>query len=157
MKPPQSDSIQVRETVPPINDYWNLFQTTGWNDEYGFTRTDLGKAISASWYCLSAYDSGHLVGIGRVIADGIHHALIVDIIVHPQFQRRGIGSLILDGLLKRCKENNIRDIQLFAAAGKYSFYEKHGFVSRPHNAPGMQYNYPHQSAAPPKSSFAGKV
>ncbi len=133
------NSIQYKEHLPAINEYWDLFNTTGWNIEYKFTAADLKKAIGNSWYALSAFDSGKLIGFGRVIADGVHHALIVDMIVHPQYQGKGIGSLLLEKLVKKCKEENIRDIQLFAAADRYGFYEKHGFEQRPHNAPGMQY------------------
>ena len=132
-------SLQYKEQLPAINEYWDLFNTTDWNNEYKFTITDLKKAIEKSWYALSAFDSDKLVGFGRVIADGVHHAFIVDIIVHPQYQSNGIGSLLLERLVTKCKEENIRDIQLFAAADKYGFYEKHGFEQRPHNAPGMQY------------------
>ena len=132
-------SLQYKEQLPAINEYWDLFNTTGWNNEYKFTIADLKNAIEKSWYALSAFDSDKLVGFGRVIADGVHHAFIVDIIVHPQYQSNGIGSLLLERLVKKCKEENIRDIQLFAAADKYGFYEKQGFEQRPHNAPGMQY------------------
>jgi len=79
-------SLQYKEQLPAINEYWDLFNTTDWNNEYKFTITDLKKAIEKSWYALSAFDSDKLVGFGRVIADGVHHAFIVDIIVHPQYQ-----------------------------------------------------------------------
>jgi hypothetical protein len=42
-------------------------------------------------------------------------------------------------LVKKCEDNKIRDVQLFAASDKYEFYEKHNFEKRPLNAPGMQY------------------
>jgi len=158
MKDQRPASFKTSEELPLIDDYWDLFQTTGWNDEYSFTKADLGIAIAHSWYRLSIYDSGTLVGFGRIISDGVHHALIVDIIVRPQYQNKGIGSFILDGLIEKCKSNRIRDIQLFAAADKHGFYEKHGFVSRPHNAPGMQYLYAREpDPAPPHSSFTGNV
>ncbi|GEM_PF-79595 len=134
------NNIRIKEQLPGTDDYWDLFATTGWNNEYNFSAADLAKAIANSWYAISAFDSGKLIGFGRVIADGLHHALIVDIIVHPEYQGIGIGTAILKGLLKRCKDEKIRDIQLFAAADKYGFYEKHGFRARPHNAPGMQYH-----------------
>jgi ribosomal protein S18 acetylase RimI-like enzyme len=139
MKTQFLDTVQFNEQLPNISDYWILFNTTGWNNEYNFTPADLKKAIGSSWHALSAFDSDKLIGFGRVIADGVHHALIVDIIVHPQYQGKGIGSLLLEKLVKKCREANIRDIQLFAAADKYRFYEKHGFEKRPQNAPGMQY------------------
>ena len=130
-----------KEELPAIEDYWDLFQTTGWNEKYEFSIDELSKAIKNSWYSISLYDSGKLIGFGRVIADGVNHALIVDLIIHPKHQRRGLGSKLLDKLVMRCKENNIRDIQLFAARNKYGFYEKFGFEKRPENAPGMQLKY----------------
>jgi ribosomal protein S18 acetylase RimI-like enzyme len=132
------DTIIFRETLPDIKDYWDLFQTTGWNEEYNFSIQDLTKAIQKSWYSTSLYDSNKLIGFGRVIADGVHHALIVDLIIHPDYQNMGLGSRLLDRLICRCKDNKIRDIQLFAAKDKYEFYEKFGFEKRPINAPGMQ-------------------
>ena len=140
-----TDKIQgiiiFKETLPDIKEYWNLFQTTGWNQEYNFSIQDLANAIQNSWYSMSIYDSDKLIGFGRVIADGVHHALIVDLIIHPDYQSKGLGSRLLDKLVSKCKKNKIRDIQLFSAKDKYAFYEKFGFEKRPDNAPGMQLRY----------------
>lgn len=130
--------IKFTDTLPKPEDYWDLFQTTGWNDEYNFTQQDLENAIKNSWYLNSIYDSDKLIGFGRVIADGVHHALIVDLIIHPDYQSQGLGSKLLDKLVTKCKDAKIRDIQLFAARDKFEFYEKFGFEKRPINAPGMQ-------------------
>ena len=130
--------ITFTDTLPNTKDYWDLFQTTGWNDGYNFAQHDLEKAIKNSWYSNSIYDSDKLIGFGRVIADGIHHAFIVDLIIRPDYQGKGLGSKLLHNLVAKCKEANIRDIQLFAAKDKYGFYEKFGFEKRPINAPGMQ-------------------
>ena len=73
-----------------------------------------------------------------MIADGVHHALIVDMIIHPDYQGQGLGSKLLDRLVTKCIYSKIRDIQLFAAKDKFKFYEKFGFEKRPINAPGMQ-------------------
>jgi ribosomal protein S18 acetylase RimI-like enzyme len=131
-------TIIFKETLPDIKEYWNLFQTTGWNQDYNFSVQDLANAIQNSWYSMSIYDSDKLIGFGRVIADGVHHALIVDLIIHPDYQSKGFGSRLLDKLVSKCKKNKIRDIQLFSAKDKYAFYEKFGFEKRPDNAPGMQ-------------------
>jgi ribosomal protein S18 acetylase RimI-like enzyme len=118
-----------------------LFQTTGWNQKFNFSIQDLANAIQNSWYSTSIYFSNDLIGFGRVIADGVHHALIVDLIIHPDYQGKGLGSKLLDRLVQKCKGNNIRDIQLFAAKDKSEFYEKFGFEKRPINARGMQLKY----------------
>jgi ribosomal protein S18 acetylase RimI-like enzyme len=127
------------QTYPPTPDqYFALFETTGWNNEYHLTPHDLAKVITSSWYMMSVYDEGQLVGFGRVVSDSIH-AMIYDLIVAPDYQRQGIGSEILTRLMNRCREAHVHDIQLFCAAGKRDFYERHGFVARPDDAPGMQY------------------
>lgn len=127
------------QTFPPTPDeYLALFQTTGWNEDYHLTAHDLAKVLKASAFMVSAYDEGRLIGFGRVMTDSIH-AMIYDLIVAPDQQRQGIGSEILKRLLTYCREAHIRDIQLFCASGKRTFYERHGFVARPDDAPGMQY------------------
>ena len=136
------------QTFPPIpTDYFALFETTGWNAEAHLTAHDLSKALAASWYMLSAYDEGRLVGFGRVVSDTIH-AMIYDLIVAAEYQQQGVGGEILNRLVKHCEEAHIRDIQLFCAQGKRDFYEKHGFAARADDAPGMEYKAP---PAPPPS------
>jgi len=134
-------SIQYLERIPDQDEYWKLFEETKWNEVYGFSPDELTKAILNSWYAVSAYHSEKLVGFGRVISDGVHHALIVDMIVAERFQGMGIGKTIVQMLTKMCVDHRIRDIQLFAAKNKFGFYEKQNFVKRPENAPGMQYEY----------------
>jgi GNAT superfamily N-acetyltransferase len=65
--------------------------------------------------------------------------MVYDMIVLPAYQGQGIGGVILDRLVEKCRAAGIRDIQLFCARGKRSFYEKRGFIARPDEAPGMQY------------------
>jgi ribosomal protein S18 acetylase RimI-like enzyme len=78
------------------------------------------------------------VGFGQIISDGIHHALIVDVIVHPEYRKKGIGREIMNKLIAKCREHKIRDVQLFSAKNKSVFYERLGFYVRPTDAPGMQ-------------------
>jgi len=133
--------IKYETERPNIDQYWILFNSTGWNKEYKFSIEELETAIEKSWYSISVYINQKLIGFGRILSDGIHHALIVDLIIYPKYQGNGIGSEILKRLLKVCTEKNIRDIQLFSATGKSKFYEKYGFQKRNENSPGMEYVY----------------
>ncbi len=131
--------ITLREQLPDKDEYFALFVTTGWNQEYKASPEELERANRNSWLTISAYDEGRLVGFGRVVTDFILHAMIFDMIVLPDYQGKGIGTLILTRLVSRCLEHGIRDIQLFCAKGKRTFYEKNGFEARADDAPGMQF------------------
>jgi GNAT superfamily N-acetyltransferase len=124
---------------PPKEQYCALFETTGWNREYQASPEELMCALGNSQFVVSAYDDEQLVGFGRVITDDVLHAMIYEMIVHPDYQGQRIGSEILEKMIQWCKEHRIRDIQLFCARGKRAFYEKNGFVARPEDSPGMQY------------------
>ena len=130
--------MRYSEEIPEIDDYYGLFLTTGWNDGYHFTKGQLKTAIKNSWYMVSAYEGQDLIGFGRIISDEVHHALIVDLIIHPRFQGKGIGGKIIQMLIEKCKLHNIKDVQLFSAKNKTRFYEKYGFSVRDLEAPGMQ-------------------
>jgi GNAT superfamily N-acetyltransferase len=124
--------------IPDKDEFFALFETTGWNDEYKLGVEELYEALTDSWFMVSAYYENQLVGFGRIICDGIVHALILDLIVTPEFKYKGIGSAILEKLVEKCKNHKIRDIQLFCAKGALEFYKKHGFKERPADAPGME-------------------
>lgn len=131
--------ITLHEQLPDRNEYFSLFVTTGWNSEYQASPNDLETANRNSWLVVSAYDGDRLVGFGRAVTDLVLHAMIFDMIVHPEYQGRGIGTSILTRLVNRCLEHGIRDIQLFCAKGRRAFYERNGFEARDENAPGMQF------------------
>jgi ribosomal protein S18 acetylase RimI-like enzyme len=130
--------ITFRPGPPAAHDYQQLFDTTGWNQQYRATREELYQAITNSWHVLSAYHKDELVGFGRVVSDGILYALICDLIVKPAYQGQGIGSTLLQKLIDRCQLQKIRVIWLFSAKGKSAFYKNFGFLERPADAPGMQ-------------------
>lgn len=131
-------TIRYSDTAPSAADYHTLFATTGWNRTYCVTVDDCEQILVNSWRTISAYDKDALVGFGRLLCDGVMHAVIFDLIVHPDHQREGIGSAILRRLVVECESAGIRDIQLFSANGKTGFYIKHGFAPRPPGAPGME-------------------
>ena len=132
-------NIRYESRVPGPRDFWTLFATTGWNDEYRLSAEELYAAITNSWHVISVYHDDQLVGFGRVVSDGVLHAMIYDLIVDPLYRGNGIGAEILKRVVESCKAANIRDIQLFSARGKREFYEKRGFRARADDSPGMEY------------------
>ena len=132
-------NIIYKTDLPDCDQYFSLFESTGWNVKYRVSKEELFTAVIRSYFSVSAYSSGQLIGFGRILSDGILHAMIYEMIVHPEYQVKGIGREILKMLVKKCLDTNITDIQLFCAKGKLKFYEKHGFALRPIDCPGMEY------------------
>lgn len=129
-----------------------LYDTTNWGPASRppeFYRA----ALNGSWATLAAYtDDEQLVGFARVISDGKLHAFITEMIIHPQYQRRGLGEQLLGKLVQHCRAEGVNDIQLFCAKGKAEFYVRNGFARRPDDAPGMQYRIDGMAPSFPQGS-----
>ena len=124
--------------MPPCDELFALFETTGWNEFYRVDAEEYHATVAASWYSVFVREGERLIGMGRMICDGLLHALIIDLIVLPEEQGRGVGDALLKKLVSHCDDHGIRDIQLFSARDKAAWYEKRGFVKRDTTGPGMQ-------------------
>jgi len=101
------------------------------------------KALDNSLYVLSAYHDGELVGMGRLVGDGAVICYIQDLIVVPNIQAHGIGSMIIERLMAYAASlgfpGTTMMLDLMCAKGREKFYQKHGFIARPTDelGPGM--------------------
>jgi GNAT superfamily N-acetyltransferase len=71
-----------------------------------------------------ALDDGLLVGAGRAITDWVNYALILDVVVLPEYQGKGIGKRIMKYLAERSKAKNVL---LHSVPGKEQFYKALGY------------------------------
>jgi ribosomal protein S18 acetylase RimI-like enzyme len=85
----------------------------------------LQLAAENSYAVVSAFADEKLVGFGRTISDGQYQSAIYDIVVLPEFQRKGIGRTIMNALLEKLPQKTT--VLIFVAPGKQPFYEKFGF------------------------------
>ncbi|WP_198022949.1 GNAT family N-acetyltransferase [Paenibacillus zanthoxyli] len=131
--------VTYGEYIPTGEEFITLVESAGWHGVTEKGSEQLEKALRQSWLVVSSFEEDRLVGMGRVISDGIFQAFICDLIILPEYQGKGIGTGILNKLLKKCKEQDILMVQLFAAAHKSEFYKKFGFEERPDTAPGMRW------------------
>ena len=56
---------------------------------------------------LTAWKGNHLVGIARVLSDGVLYSYLVDLAVEPDVQRLGIGRLLVHSVLDRCRSTDL--------------------------------------------------
>ena len=65
------------------------------------------KALQNGLLNVSAIYHDGLVGMGRLVGDGAMYWYLQEIIVLPQFQRMGIGTMIVHHLVDYAKENSV--------------------------------------------------
>ena len=108
-------------------DMLKLYRVAGWwsgeEDHGAVERIQAGSLILA----FAVAPSGEAVGMGRVISDGASDAYIQDIVVLPEFRRRGIGQRIVAALRDHCLSMGIEWIALVAEPGTEPFYLDLGF------------------------------
>ncbi len=102
--------------------------------EAGFAEIPLDhakKALQNGLINVSALYNGELVGMGRLVGDGAMYWYLQEIIILPQFQRKGIGTMIVNHLVDYAKANSFTGkfttVGGVSARGKEPFYEKMGF------------------------------
>lgn len=102
--------------------------------EAGFAEVPLEharKALQNGLINVSAIYNGKLVGMGRLVGDGAMYWYLQEIIILPQFQRKGIGTMIVNHLVDYAKANSVAGkfttIGGVSAKGKEPFYKKMGF------------------------------
>ena len=91
--------FQIREYVCYEQDeVLALYESVGWT---GYTcRFEIMEcAFARSLKIYGAYVQDKLVGLVRAVGDGVTIVYIQDLLVHPSYQRMGIGKALMGRLL----------------------------------------------------------
>ena len=100
----------------------------------------IDRALSNSLYTVCARNNKEAVGMGRLVGDGAYVYYLQNIYVMPEYQRLGIGSLIINSLLDFIRKDKIEgtDVMVLLMSSKNSegFYKKFGFRLRPNKDEG---------------------
>ena len=100
-------------------------------------------ALKNSIYTVTAYIDDKVVGMGRMVGDGAVICYIQDLVVHPSYQKLGVGEALMKKLIGHAESLRLPDTELMlclmCAKGRESFYTRYGFIPRPTDAlgPGM--------------------
>ena len=83
------------------------------------------RALEAAGLVVAAWSGDRLVGLARVLTDGVQVSYLCDLAVEPDVQGLGVGKALIDRVLERCRgtELVLRDSSLSA-----EFFERLGFT-----------------------------
>ena len=113
----ETRDIKIEETVA-------LYKANGWSAAE--KPTELYNALLNSHSLITAWDGSKLVGLGNAISDGYLVVYYPHLLVHPEYQGKGIGKKIVDKMQEKYGDFHM---QMLTADGKaIDFYQKAGFV-----------------------------
>jgi predicted N-acetyltransferase YhbS len=132
--------IAVSERPPSAAEYIDLRVRTGSGaiDQETATRT-----IQAASFTACLRDNDRLIGLVRVMGDGVLYFFLADLIVDPAYRGGGHGDtlmrLVTDYFDRNAKPG--ASITLVTLDGRETFYERFGFVRCPNGPFGMGMHY----------------
>nr|YP_009313431.1 Hypothetical protein ycf52 [Galaxaura rugosa]SCW21685.1 Hypothetical protein ycf52 [Galaxaura rugosa] len=122
----------------------NLYDLEKLCDSVGWVRRPFRKvrtAIEHSFLIISLFHTynnyNHLIGFARATSDCAFNATIWDVVVHPDFQGKGLGKALMDQVIKQLRLADITTITLFADPQVIAFYKSLGFMNDPDGVKGM--------------------
>ena len=130
-------NIEYRENALTADEYLMLERQMG---EVLTTKEQAERAIANQLFSITAIKDHQIIGIARLLGDGAIYWYVNDVWVLPQYQGMGIGRNMVQKLIQYVKEKSIPgtsvSLCLLSAKGKEGFYEKMGFLRRPHESEG---------------------
>ena len=98
-----------------------LFKDAGLDGREG---DKIRRAFENSTTVCFVWDDNRLIGCARALGDFEYHATIYDVAIHPEYQRRGIGSQLMREMLSRLP---VWRVLLVADGDAARFYGRLGF------------------------------
>jgi GNAT superfamily N-acetyltransferase len=101
-----------------------LSEAVGWSpfgQDYPTVLDGYAATVSA-WT-----DAGRLVAWTSVVSDNVRHAFLLDVMVHPDFQRQGIGRQVVLRAIDAMRMKGVTAFHVDCAPDRAGFYEKCGF------------------------------
>ena len=119
-------AIEIKEGAPVDPAVLQaLYEHAAW--ARGRSVDGIRRMLAGTDYQFSAWDGRRLVGFARVITDGVYRATLWDVVVHPDYQGRGVGEELMNRILTHPVLSTVEKFWL-NTRDKHGFYEKFGFV-----------------------------
>ncbi|MDQ6777245.1 MAG: GNAT family N-acetyltransferase [Actinomycetota bacterium] len=117
------DRIATR--IPTPEEYAELRRAVDWPVP---ARPDIERALAGTYAGACAAGVEGIIGMGRLITDGAFYWYIVDVVVRPEHQSRGVGTGIMRALEVVVSQRSTTGVaNLVANADVIAFYERLGY------------------------------
>lgn len=120
--------LKIKYNELTAEQFIELWETV-WGDGPTLEQTEL--AMKHTLFRVSIWDDDKIVAMARMNGDMGLNYYIKDVVVRPEYQKGGIGRMLINELLKFINDNGVKGtdvfVELCAVPDKIPFYEKFGF------------------------------
>ncbi|SCA57607.1 hypothetical protein MTBPR1_60120 [Candidatus Terasakiella magnetica] len=85
--------------------YNNVWSADGFEYDISFETFD--KMFSQGCYGFFVFEEQKLIGMARVFSDDVMTSWVAEVIVHPSWQKKGVGSALTDAVKRRFSHTSI--------------------------------------------------
>lgn len=92
-----AEGIIIEDRVATASEHRGIAEAVGWGEAFDWQTLPL--SLDGSLFGVVAVADERVVGMGRLVGDGVKYFYIQDVAVIPKYQSRGVGKAIIDRLL----------------------------------------------------------
>ncbi|MBQ4600119.1 MAG: GNAT family N-acetyltransferase [Oscillospiraceae bacterium] len=123
-------NVKINTLYPEL--FLELYRSVGWEAP---DLDQITMALEHSFATFCAYDGEQPVGMARLLGDGGMSFYIKDFAVRPEYQGKGVGSLLMTAIeeyiMSHIPNGWAVSLELISSKGREPFYERFGFDQRP--------------------------
>lgn len=110
-----------------VQEICNLRQSVGWNR----MEKEMANPRLNSYYHIAVYEEENqkLIGFVDSVSNGVTDVYIQDLMVHPDFQGKGLGSELMNKMIDYLKKADIYMISVLYDEDLKDFYSRFGFYN----------------------------
>ncbi|MFT7617791.1 MAG: N-acetylglutamate synthase-like GNAT family acetyltransferase [Planctomycetota bacterium] len=107
-----------------------LFSNEWWTKERSLT--DVRKAVETTpfLFAMVEAESDRLIAFARVLSDEVFKALIMDVVVHPDFRDQGLGQALMNDIASHPALKSVHHFELYCLEEMAPYYERWGFTTQ---------------------------
>lgn len=124
--------MKIERNKLTSKEFLKLYKSAGWDSPL---EEQVEIALKNSIITFSIYLDNEVVGMARLIGDKAMTYYIKDLVVNPNNQHKGIGSLLLNEIEKYIMENISMSwavsLELISSNEGIDFYKNKGFIECP--------------------------
>ena len=121
-----SDGVEICIDPWPTDAELAALSSAAWGHHEG-DGFDFQQVLGRSLCHVAAYSDDRLIGFVNVAWDGGMHAFLIDTMVHPEFQRRGIATRIVRAASQEARRRGAEWLHVDYEPHLEDFYRGCGF------------------------------